>query len=906
MKKIKLSIIIVLLILSSVIFITKTIPSKVSAFERVVTVTTETEFIEALSDLNDKSNVSITLSNNIDLTQKIDLYGQVEISGLDSVDINLLNSSYFDLKNGVNATFKNININKPSSNQEKQAILFRDNTNQGYVNFYNSNIIVDSGVALNSISINGRYYLDNTIISGGEISCTKGSIYLSGVSKFDSVGEDVLVYDFRECNIIATPNTTNFNTSDKVELSISQKPVFWKGSSDDIQKFNVNIYYTLDGSDPVTSSTRILYNKNEPISLIVDRKIKAVAICDEICYSIGIYEFNYDVNKDKTPSEITYATPCETISIKCQYNLSLKDLPEAVEITLLDGRSVHAITSWDISSVDITKEGTYRIYGDITAPYFISNPKNIKAQMDIEVYYDEINNFTFKANNPMQVGKNTNKKDYIVGEFSARGGDELNYEYSFDEGDGDYDNNKFYIEDNQLKLIEQLPAGTYSVRIKVKSAYKTDTITLNLEVLAMSYEKIVTLNPYEGIDWTKTNFVSSALHNHTWYSSKQFEESEHNDTASDTADERIAAYKALGFGAVIITEHDYVTLDKYNGKFSDDEILTIYGNEMSKKYHTLYYGLEPYYDMRGQGTSVTNGMEGNIQNIAAMNGNGIAYFAHPNRSTTDKDYWYNLFNKYDVIYGMEVFNAGQAIKNYSEDLWDYILTKSMPNRPIWGSASDDAHSNGAIATGWQVMLLSNDQMNAQGLFDCLKNGNSFLTTICINPETDDDIMYNDVIGDIPYFTSVVVNEEKNVITVTAQNYTKIEWVSANGEVVGTSATIDLNKTYGIDKYVRCRIYGDGGMSHTQPIGISNGENLYAGEMEETPTQPDVPTKPEQPTEPDVPTTPTQPTQPDVPSTPETPNNTQSEKKGCGGSIVTSIYSVLAICAITITLKKKKN
>ena len=34
----------------------------------------------------------------------------------------------------------------------------------------------------------------------------------------------------------------------------------------------------------------------------------------------------------------------------------------------------------------------------------------------------------------------------------------------------------------------------------------------------------VVLNPYEGIDWDSVNFVSSALHNHTWFSNKEFEE----------------------------------------------------------------------------------------------------------------------------------------------------------------------------------------------------------------------------------------------------------------------------------------------------------------------------------------------------------------------------------------------
>ena len=877
-------------ILTLISFINNKI-ANVSAKENVYNVSTESEFVDVISNANSNSTISLTVTENIELNQKIELNGKINIQATEQKEIKLLAGAYIELRNGVEATFTNIDIIKSRENVETQAILFRDNSLQGFAYFYNCNISIEdekNSMGLNSISINGRYYLDNTSISGCEISCGKGSIYLSGNTTITNVGDSVLVYDFRECKVIATPNSDNFTTSDKVSLTISQKPICWKGTPDDVQKFNVKIYYTLDGSSPVTSSTRICYSDANPISLIIDRQIKATVVSDEISYSIGIEEFNYDVNSDKTPGEVVSVIPCERLKVRCLTEVTTKDLPEAVEMVLSDGRRIYALANWDLSVVDVEVEGVYSVYATLMTPYFVSNPNGLMGEVDVEVYYHEIEDFNFTANSPMQVGKNTNKKDYVVGVFSAKGGDEVNYTYSIK----NYEKN-FYIENDKLKLKTPLPAGIYEVEVNVVSADKTANITLTLEVLDVSYEKVVILNPYEGIDWNSVNFVSSALHNHTWFSNKEFEESEHNDSSFDTADERIAAYKALGYGAVVITEHDYVTLDYYNGQFTDNEVLTLYGNEMSKKYHTLYYGLEPYYDKRGQGISNTNGIEGNIQNIAAMNGNGIVYFAHPNRSTTDKDYWYNLFNKYDVVYGMEVFNAGQAQKNYSEDIWDYILTKSMPQRPIWGSASDDAHSNGAISTGWQIMLLSDEQMNAQGLFDSLKNGNSFLTTICINPETDDDIMFDAVIGEIPYFTSVVVNEEKNVITVTAENYVKIEWVSANGMVVGTGPTLDLNTTYGIEKYVRCRIYGTGGMSHTQPIGIADGENLYNGE-EDLPSINDPDNKTEVPTQ-----------NPDDNNVP-TDNVKTEEEKGCSGSVTATILAVGSLLGTVIFLEKRKS
>ncbi len=471
----------------------------------------------------------------------------------------------------------------------------------------------------------------------------------------------------------------------------------------------------------------------------------------------------------------------------------------------------------------------------------------------------------FNAYDGLQEGKNTSRHGYAAGKFTCKGGDEKDYVFTLEETDTATDNGRFIIKDNELILNENLVEGSYVICVKAASAGKTASLQVDLEVKAKGYKKQVVLNPYADIDWSTVNFVSTALHNHTSYSDSSFEESEHNDIASDSVTERVARYKSFGYGAVVIAEHDYVALEKEGGSYKDSSIIGIYGNELSKVHHHLYYGLSPYYDNKGSGVAHTNGIEGNALNIAKK-GDGIMYFAHPFRSSTDCDYWYDIFNRHSVIYGMEVFNAGQAKRNYSEPLWDYILSRSMPERAIWGSASDDAHSNGSAGTGWQVLLLRDDEMNGQGVFNALKEGNSFLSTICVDPQTDEDIMRDDVNGPIPYFTSITVNDEEGRIYATAENYDRMEWVSLNGKVVATGSFIDLNLMHGTEKYVRCRIYGQNGMSHSQPIGIADGTELYDGNIGYVP--------PEDGEEPDDPSAPT-------PS--ENDKNEPSEKKGCKGA-----------------------
>ena len=200
------------------------------------------------------------------------------------------------------------------------------------------------------------------------------------------------------------------------------------------------------------------------ISLIIDRQIKATVAGTGICYSIGVDEFNYDVNKDKTPGEMVSVTQCESLKVRCLTELSAKDFPEAVETVLSDGRKIYALAKWDLSTLDVTTEGVYSVYASLIIPYFVSNPNNLKGRIDIEVYYHEIEDFTFIANSPMQVGQNTNQKDYVVGEFSAKGGNETNYVYSLISGE-----DRFYIEGNQIKLKSKLDAGTYGVEVNVQS-----------------------------------------------------------------------------------------------------------------------------------------------------------------------------------------------------------------------------------------------------------------------------------------------------------------------------------------------------------------------------------------------------------------------------------------------------
>jgi hypothetical protein len=860
--------------------------------EEMYNITTFNEFKTVLVKLDSNSNIVININNNLTIKENIELRGKVKIKGLTKIEL-LLENAYIDIKNGTDATFENLNIIQNNSLQTiSSAILYRDNSRQGSAYFYDCNITTNSQSVLKSTSINGRYFLNNTNLIGGDYSIHKGSLFISGASSYNSkIEATTMVYDFRNSKIIPSPNTDSFPSNAKASLSVDQKPVYFRGNNDETEKLDMDVYYTLDGTNPLYSTSRKLFNSD--ISLIVDRKIKAVMVSKLFSniYSSELFEFTYDVNLDKSKGDLKSVETLDEVSIRCKTPVSELTLPEAILVTLNDGRSLYALVDWELSMFEATTEGSFELVGNLTLPYFVNNPNNLKAVLKINVFYNDIEDFDLNQYNVMQEGKNTAFKGYKVGNFTAVGGDEENYSFSFIDDINGTDNSRFEIIDDELIIKNSLKAGAYTINVQVNSASKKYQKVFELTVLEKGKVVVVVSNPYSNIDWSTINFVKTATHNHTYYSNGSFEKSEWSDSAFDTVDERVQRYVDIGYGAVIITEHDYVALDEVNGKYSNDNILKIYGNELSKRYHTLYYGLSAYYDNKGKGTSVTNGIDGNIEKIKELD-SGFVYFAHPNRSSTDKDYWLNLFNKHDNIYGIEVFNAGQALANYSEDIWDYILSNSMPNRPIYGTASDDAHSNGSAGTGWTTLLLSESEMNDEGVLNALKNGNSFMGSICVNPKTDDDIMWDSVKGPVPEIKRIQVDNEKATIKVEATNFNTIEWVSLDGKVVATGDTISLNDSYGVENYIRVRIYGDNGMIHSQPFGLEFTEEYYDGIAEDIDEEP-------KPNDEDP-----------KPNDEEKPGKDENKKQGCFSSILgyQSIFFVFIIIVFGIVrvYNKKKN
>ena len=165
-----------------------------------------------------------------------------------------------------------------------------------------------------------------------------------------------------------------------------------------------------------------------------------------------------------------------------------------------------------------------------------------------------------------------------------------------------------------------------------------------------------------------------------------------------------------------------------------------------------------------------------------------------------------ILRKYPQIYGMEVLNVGQFERNNSIELWDKLLTELLPERQVWGTSSDDAHSVRKAGFGWTIFLTA--ERTEAAVKDALMNGNSFFSTSKI-VET---VPMLDV---TPGITSIIHDRKHGTLTISATDYDRVEWTSM-GEVVHIGETINYAAVEGVDKYLRATVYGPGGATFTQP------------------------------------------------------------------------------------------
>ncbi len=341
---------------------------------------------------------------------------------------------------------------------------------------------------------------------------------------------------------------------------------------------------------------------------------------------------------------------------------------------------------------------------------------------------------------------------------------------------------------------------------------------------------IISNNPYADIDWATVNQYKSNFHTHTTQS---------ND-ASDgfTTAYVVDKYHAAGYKILALTDHDYnpypwELFPQYMRTVParDPEalgMLAIPGNELSKDNTNSWsertggqFNHHNDFFTGRQGQEFASLQESYAYTYAL---GGMQIINHPgqywsidntyNETQKDGPGWHaNNFQTFPSLIGLEVYNQGNRRPN-DRILWDQILQRTMPNRPVYGYSCDDAHNNDQLFRNYNFMLM--EDLTTVELKDAMRKGESYF---CYEPAGTGE-------GKSPRINAIHVDETNKTITIEANGL--VHWIyatdktssaasSARSTVVGIGNTFCYQGYQG--SYVRAFITNVFGETCTQPISF---------------------------------------------------------------------------------------
>ena len=341
---------------------------------------------------------------------------------------------------------------------------------------------------------------------------------------------------------------------------------------------------------------------------------------------------------------------------------------------------------------------------------------------------------------------------------------------------------------------------------------------------------VILHNPYAEIDWATVNQYKSNFHTHTTQS---------ND-ASDgfTTAYVVDKYHAAGYKILSLTDHDYnpypwELFPQYMTTVPARDpatlgMLAVPGNELSKDNTNSWsertggqFNHHNDFFTGRQGQEFASLQESYAYTYAL---GGMQIINHPGQywsidntySETQKDGpgWHaKNFQTFPSLIGLEVYNQGNRRPN-DRILWDQILQRTMPQRPVYGYSCDDAHNNDQLFRNYNFMLM--EDLTTDELKDAMRKGESYF---CYEPAGTGE-------AKAPRISAIHVDETSKTITIEANGL--VHWIyatdktssaasSARSTVVGIGNTFSYAGYQG--SYVRAFITNVFGETCTQPISF---------------------------------------------------------------------------------------
>jgi hypothetical protein len=370
----------------------------------------------------------------------------------------------------------------------------------------------------------------------------------------------------------------------------------------------------------------------------------------------------------------------------------------------------------------------------------------------------------------------------------------------------------------------------------------------------------IVVNPYEGIDWETVQHHRAALHVHTLQSD-----------GHHRLEEVLAAYHKAGFTVLSITDHDNMQPNRHveAGRVPKEQaspfprdpkpanypanttwpwtdfggpapqklgMVGIEANELSFRHH-----INSFFNDFG---APDREMDEDALLLEVRKRGGLAFLNHPgidaNWWTRRPVEWYvERFRKHgpEHLVGIEVTNCSVPTEKYDEGLWDQLLARFMPLRPIWGFGTDDMHTMENVRESDSVFLL--DGLSEAAVRAAMETGRFYFRK---SSRRNDFRQRRPPEELFPLIRAIRVDARAGTITIDASNYDTIKWISAPespepvadyqtsnapwplGRVVHEGRTLNYRETPNLGNYVRIELHRQDGedlyRTFTNPFGLT--------------------------------------------------------------------------------------
>lgn len=306
-------------------------------------------------------------------------------------------------------------------------------------------------------------------------------------------------------------------------------------------------------------------------------------------------------------------------------------------------------------------------------------------------------------------------------------------------------------------------------------------------------------NPYQNADWGSQQ--KAQFHTHTTHAPTGGHSGETDPHVT------IDNYDAAGFDVLSLNEHEFnitETTYPWTGLTSLDGGSGYEDRDPAALNMVSVEGVE-----NDQGAGPNNGSShhmitlfssvvtdsGAIEAVDADG--GLSIIAHPayNYDVSDWTWYQQFFDSYDSVIGVEVFNISGSNTDHKQ-VWDNLLEYYAPLQSVWAFGGDDYHGYDTDDFNTHYNYILTSDKTELGIRTALENGAFY--AVAADSEG----------GPTPIIDNITVDRSAQTISITASNYTSIEWISS-GTQIDTGPTLDYgsHESELRGSYVRAQLIG---------------------------------------------------------------------------------------------------